>query len=210
MLRRLTGFLMVCGLLATVSYIEAQPPGGGKGGKGGGKGGGSSDPDAAVARMFETFDKNKDGKLSKDEITDERFLSLFERADADKDGYVTKEELKALFVKEAASQGGRGGQGGDKGGNGKDGFSGGTGGGKGGPGGSGGGMGMGGPPQPGQIMPSMIQEMLQLSDDQKAKVADLQKDVDAKLGKILTTEQQKQLQEMKSRSPGNAGGRPKD
>ena len=198
MRRRLTGFFLICGLLATVSYLEAQPPGGGKGGKGGGKGGGSSDPEAAVARMFETFDKNKDGKLAKDEITDERFLSLFERADADKDGYVTKEELKTLFMKEAASQGGRGGQGGDKGGNGK-----------GGPGASSG-MGMGGPPQPGQIMPSMIQEMLQLTDEQKAKLADLQKDVDAKLGKILTTEQQKQLQEMKNRSPGNAGGRPKD
>ena len=42
------------------------------------------------------FDKNKDGKLTKDEITDPRLHRLFDRADADKDGVVTREELIAL------------------------------------------------------------------------------------------------------------------
>src|SRR2546428_6633646 len=57
--------------------------------------------DAIVARMM-AFDKNKDGKLTRDEITDERLLRLFERADADKNGVVTKEELTALATQLAA------------------------------------------------------------------------------------------------------------
>ena len=69
------------------------------------------------------FDKNKDGKLTKDEITDPRLLGLFQRADADKDGIVTTAELEALFQRETAifgSGGGKGGFGpGDKGPKGK-------------------------------------------------------------------------------------------
>ncbi len=44
-----------------------------------------------VVRMM-AFDKKKDGKLTKDEITDERLKRLFDQADTDKDGVVTKEE----------------------------------------------------------------------------------------------------------------------
>ena len=61
------------------------------------------------------FDKNKDGKLTKDEMTDERLLRLFDQADTNKDGVVTKEELMALAAKldaEAPRAGGRGGPGG--------------------------------------------------------------------------------------------------
>src|SRR3954466_472623 len=47
---------------------------------------------SVVTRMM-GFDKNKDGKLSRDEVTDERLHRLFDRADVDKDGVVTKEEL---------------------------------------------------------------------------------------------------------------------
>ena len=57
--------------------------------------------DSIVARMM-AFDKNKDGKLTRDEITDQRLLRLFERADADKNGVVTKEELTALATQLAA------------------------------------------------------------------------------------------------------------
>ena len=42
------------------------------------------------------FDKDKDGKLTKAEVSDERLHRLFDRADADKDGFVTKQELTAL------------------------------------------------------------------------------------------------------------------
>jgi hypothetical protein len=201
--------------------------------------------DALVSRLMK-FDKNKDGKLTRDEITDERLLPLFERADANHDGVVTADELKALHAKEGADLGfgRRGGRGrpdletanngppgerrGPPGGAGPDGPGGGPddpngpgdgpgrrpgGLGRGGPGG------FGGPPQPGQILPDRLQETLKLTDDQKKQVADLQKEVDAKLAKILTEDQQRQLKEMRNRRPprrdnpdrpeGGAGGPPR-
>ena len=92
----------------------------------------------------------------------------------------------------------------EKGGQGKGGF--GKGGqGKGFGGGMGGGFGMG---QPGQILPTFLQDMLKLSDDQKKQVADIQKDVDTKLDKILTDDQKKQLKDMRNRGPGGFGGGP--
>jgi Ca2+-binding EF-hand superfamily protein len=55
-----------------------------------------------------SFDKNKDGKLSKEEVP-ERMQGIFARADADKDGFLTREEL----IKETAGgQGERRGPGG--------------------------------------------------------------------------------------------------
>ena len=62
-----------------------------------------------VVKMM-AFDKNKDGKLTRDEVTDERLLRLFDQADTNKDGVVTKEELMALAAKLDA-EGGRGGRG---------------------------------------------------------------------------------------------------
>ncbi|HKA06119.1 MAG TPA: hypothetical protein VKD71_02595 [Gemmataceae bacterium] len=72
----------------------------------------------------------------------------------------------------------------------------------------GGGFGGGrfGPPQPGQILPTFMQDALKLSDEQKKKVDELQKEVDDKLAKILTDEQKKQLKEMRERGPGGFGG----
>ena len=55
-------------------------------------------------------------------------------------------------------------------------------------------------------MPPFVQDQLRLTDEQKKQVADLQKDVDGKLDKILTAEQKKQLQEMRDRGPGGPGG----
>lgn len=173
-----------------------------------------------VTKMM-AFDKNKDGKLSRDEMTDERLLRLFELADVDKDGIVTREELTAMAAKldaEMPAGRGRGGPGGgDGGGRGGPGGGGprglgggGPGGFDGGPGGPGGG-GPGGPggrgmmPQPGQILPPMLQENLNLTDDQKKQVADLQKDVDAKLAKILSPEQLNQMKQMRQRGPGFGG-----
>jgi hypothetical protein len=75
-------------------------------------------------------------------------------------------------------------------------------GGKGGPGGKGFGM----RPRPGQIMPPFLAERLKLTDDQKKAVADLQKDVDAKLDKMLTDEQKAELKKMKEAGPGGFGG----
>ena len=62
----------------------------------------------------------------------------------------------------------------------------------------------GGPgPQPGVILPAPLQERLELTAEQKEKLAQLQKDVDAKLGSILTEEQKKRLDQLKQ-----AHGRP--
>jgi hypothetical protein len=159
-----------------------------------------------VVRMM-AFDKNKDGKLTRDEVTDPRLLRLFDMADADKDGVVTKEELMALAAKlEAESP-----QGDERGGPGGPGGPGGRGpGGPGGPGGRGRG-GFGGPPQPGQVLPPFLQERLNLTADQKKQLEELEKEVDGKLGQILTGEQKKQLQEMRDGGgrggPGGPGGR---
>src|SRR5262245_41225389 len=57
-----------------------------------------------VTRMM-AFNKKKDGKLTKDEVTDTRLKRLFDEADANKDGVVTKEELMALAVKLEAEDG---------------------------------------------------------------------------------------------------------
>src|SRR5262249_49504234 len=76
--------------------------------------------------------------------------------------------------------------------------------GRGGPGGLGG---FGGPPQPGQLLPPFMQERLKLTDEQKKQLEALQKEVDGKLAKILTEEQQKQLKEMpQGFGPGGRGG----
>ena len=176
-MRLRTGFILGFGSLAILTPLGAQPPGG------------RDRPDRSTAqgdpvtRMM-AFDANKDGKLTRDEITDPRLLRLFDRADANKDGVVTKEELTSLFAKEALPAGGGPGD---------------FGGGPGGPGGF-------GPPRPGQIMPPFLQEILQLTDAQKKQMEALQKEVDSGLDKILTDEQKKELREMRMRGPG--GGPP--
>lgn len=179
------GVLALCG---TTVVLYAQPP---RGDRGGNAGGGA---DAAVARLM-AFDADKDGKLSKDELGDTRLTALFQRADGNQDGFVTKEELTGQLTKEAAALGN------DRGG------PGGFGTGPGGPGGgSGGGPGFGGPPAPGTILPPFLQDELRLSEEQKKQLSDLQKEVDTKLGQILSREQRQQLSEMANRGPRGFGG----
>jgi hypothetical protein len=78
----------------------------------------------------------------------------------------------------------------------------------GGPGGRGPGMFM--MPRPGEVLPEPLQNVLGLSDDQKKKLAELQKETDTKLGKILTEEQNKQLKQLRDNGPGGfpPGGPP--
>jgi Ca2+-binding EF-hand superfamily protein len=47
-----------------------------------------------LASMLMTFDKNKDGQLTKSELP-ERLQGLFDRADANRDGKITPAEIKA-------------------------------------------------------------------------------------------------------------------
>jgi hypothetical protein len=174
-----TGMIVTAGLLIAASFALAQRPGGGPR---------PSDADDLVSRMME-FDKDQDQKLTKAEVTDARLHRLFDRADADKDGVVTREELTALAAREAAN--GRGGP---------------RGGGGGPPGGfpGGGPMGMG-PPRPGEILPPMLQDRLELTSEQKAQLAALQKEVDSKLESILNDDQKAQLKTMRERGPGRFG-----
>ncbi len=111
---------------------------GGPGGEGGGPGGQGGNPEDMAARFMQ-FDANKDGSLSKDELS-ERMQGLIGRADTNSDGLASKEELIAMAKKEMSSgsgMGGRGGPGGERGGpGGPGGERGGPGGERGGPGGA--------------------------------------------------------------------------
>lgn len=79
-----------------------QPQGrGGFGGRGGEQGGGRPDPAEMVERLM-AFDKNGDGKLAKDELS-ERMQGMIARADTNGDGFASKDELTRL-----AGQGGGG------------------------------------------------------------------------------------------------------
>ena len=191
-------FATIGGALLVVASAVAQPPGRPDGGRG--ESGPALESSKFINRMM-TYDANQDGKLSKDEVTDARLSALFDRADADKDGRVTKDELKTLVDKEYASLG-IGGPGGRGPG----------GGGPGGPGGRGpggpGGPEIGGPLSIGQVLPGRVQEILNLSSDQKSSIAALQKDVDKRLAEILTADQKQQLEELKNRGPGGFGPPP--
>ena len=63
-------------------------------------------------------------------------------------------------------------------------------------------------PPPGVIMPPPVQDTLQLTEAQKKQMADIQKEIDEKLEKLLTEEQRKQFKEMKDRGPGGGPGGP--
>ncbi len=97
----------VCATALLLSWATAQPPAG--------RPADDAPKDKAkdysnaplVVRMM-AFDKKKDGKLTRDEVTDERLQRLFDQADANKDGVVTKEELMALAAKLDAEVGPRG------------------------------------------------------------------------------------------------------
>jgi hypothetical protein len=72
-------------------------------------------------------------------------------------------------------------------------------------------FGFGGPPKTGEIMPPFLRDMLKMTDDQKKQLDEIQKEVDAKLDKVLTEEQKKQLKNMPVPGfgpPGGPGGPP--
>ncbi len=80
---------------------------GGRRGEGGREGGGRG----GRGNMFERFDADKDGKLSKDEIP-ERMRSRMEPMDTDKDGFVSQEEFRSGSGRMFGGRG-RGGRGGN-------------------------------------------------------------------------------------------------
>ena len=76
---------------------------------GSGPPGGGTRPDPAV--RFKDLDKNGDGKLTKDEVAEDRMAARFDSMDADGDGAVTLEEMKAASARFRAGGGGGGGGG---------------------------------------------------------------------------------------------------
>ncbi len=73
--------------------------------------------------------------------------------------------------------------------------------------GGGGFGGFGGFGQPGKVLSPFTQDQLKLTADQKKELEDLQKEVDARLAKILDDAQKKQLKDMQQ-GPGGRGGPP--
>jgi spore coat protein H len=65
-----------------------------------------------------------------------------------------------------------------------------------------------GRPKPGDVMPGPLQDALGLSPEQKKQFAELQKETDVKVEKLLTKEQLKRFQEMRNATPGGPGGPP--
>ncbi len=73
----------------------------------------------------------------------------------------------------------------------------------GGPGGPGGfGMRM---PRPGEVLPSFVQDVLKMTDEQKKQLADLQKEVDGKLDALLTAPQKADLKRFSGPGGGTGG-----
>jgi hypothetical protein len=72
----------------------------------------------------------------------------------------------------------------------------------------------GGPPKTGDIMPTFLRDMIKMTNEQRKELDVIQKEVDAKLDKLLSAEQKKQLKEMPAfffgppGGPGGPGGPP--
>ena len=60
----------------------------------------------AAAKEFKDFDKDGDGKISKEEFTggNEKKGKMFDKLDKDKDGSLSEEEFKATMKKKKKSE----------------------------------------------------------------------------------------------------------
>lgn len=224
-MKSLSGLLGSVAVLTLTTSAFAQQPGvPGQVGPGAFNNAGAGNP---VVERFMSMDADGDGNLTAAEITDQRMRSILNRADGNQDGIVSRAEL---IMMAGGNRGGNQGVVGGQGFAGGQGFPGGQG--FGGDPGFGGGQpgfggqpdgGMQGPqgrqpvgagPQPvGQVLPDFMHDQLGLTADQRTAVAKLQAEVDAQLTRILSAEQQQQLQQMGAvgaggpREAGQARGR---
>lgn len=63
-----------------------------------------------------------------------------------------------------------------------------------------------GPPPVGKLFPRDVAESLELSEEQRGKIADLEAEIKGKLEKILTPEQMRKLETMRPRGQGKGDG----
>ncbi|MFP6754027.1 MAG: efflux RND transporter periplasmic adaptor subunit [Pirellulaceae bacterium] len=103
-------YLQTATLKKASSEASSQPSGGGQrqaAGGGAGRRPGGGDPAQAAKRMMESYDKDKDGKLSAEEAAAAPFLARF---DTNKDGEITSQEVSDSIKKAQAAGGGGEGQ----------------------------------------------------------------------------------------------------
>jgi Ca2+-binding EF-hand superfamily protein len=70
-----------------------------------GRGPGRGNPDEMISRLFTQFDKNNDGRISRDEAAGGPLEELFERADQNKDGFITRDELRTALQQRGGPNG---------------------------------------------------------------------------------------------------------
>jgi Ca2+-binding EF-hand superfamily protein len=70
-----------------------------------GPGGGRGNPDEMLTRLFTQFDKNGDGKISRDEAAGGPLEEMFDRADQNKDGFLTRDEVRAAMQQRGGPNG---------------------------------------------------------------------------------------------------------
>lgn len=164
-------------------------------------------PEQMIERLMNALDKDKDGKITKEEAGEGRGAAMVQRADADKDGVTTKEELKKAFSRGPGDRPGpprgegdrpemRRGEGGRPG-PGRDGER--RDGDRPGPRPEGMNAGM-------LMMPGFMMERLELSEEQRRDVRALHEEMQKKFMSILNEEQRETLKEMRERRP--EGDRP--
>ncbi len=214
---RITQSITLLGCLAVATVAIAQPPRD-RGGDDDHQG--PNERQSPIERIM-SLDKNNDGVVEEAELVETRLQRIFDRADSNQDGKLTRAELTAAMESRADSDRAGDAQPEDRPRRGErrdverrdvqqgdgeprrpDRF------GRRGPGGFGpAGFGPAGPPKPGTILPAFIQQSLELTDQQKSQLAQLQQHVDAELKEILTPEQQQQLQSGRGLRPPFRGPR---
>jgi hypothetical protein len=97
-IRKVLAVTIICLAFAVSAMAQGGPPGGAPGGAPQGQAGGSK---LDMSPTFDAMDKNKDGRITKDEwlasgMTQDSYDNLFVKMlDKNKDGVITKDELGA-------------------------------------------------------------------------------------------------------------------
>ncbi len=203
-------FLLVTTVAAAVAALAitslAQPPGGPPPRRGLNRGLGGPNMPPPPDRLTEALDTDHDGALSSEEIA--KASESLKKLDDDGDGTLSAAELRPPRPRRGPGGDGPGGDGpGDRGPDGPRGRRPGD-----------GPRGAGPPPRPPgrgfeagppPLFPPFLRDDLELTDAQNQELDELQKEVRAKIEKILTPEQHKRLAEMHRRGPGGPPpGRP--